>query len=87
MKSRSDRKLFKLMPPEPRRKILAYIDAPTYPGWVKIRDIIISHNGQTLGELTVDKRWYGTHPHSIVVARASYLAEARDKDLAVMEQI
>jgi hypothetical protein len=80
----SERRLFKTLPPRPRKEILAYIDQPSYKGWVGIRDIIVSQSGQTVAELAVDLKWNTLYPHSLVVARVSKLAEARDRDVEAM---
>ncbi len=84
--STSDRRLFKLLPPVPRKKILGYIQDPTWEGWRTVRDIIVAP-GLKLYEATfvLDKTKSEMYPSSITVARASKLAERRNADLKAME--
>ncbi len=73
--------LFHRLPPAPRKRILAYIDAPSIEAWRLVRDTIVSP-GLTLFDVVekVDRDfgWFdGSYPSSLLVARASAYVEKR----------
>ena len=84
--STSNRRLFKDLPPVPRRKILEYIQDPSYPKWVYVRDILVAP-GLSLQDFTdvLDRDWPGMYPSSILVARTSKLVDQRNKDMEALE--
>ncbi len=83
----TERRLFKKMPAAARRRILVYIDSPTYEDWVAIRDTPVVH-GQTLWDMVdkINRSYEGWFPPAIYIARASKLAEKRAADLAVFDE-
>ena len=74
-------RLFKRLPPAPRKRILAYIEAPTIGAWRQVRETIVSP-GLTLFDVVEkidrDFSWFAgyLYPSAILVARASRYADA-----------
>ena len=85
-KSRSERRLFKNLPPVPRQKILAYLQKPSRKAWEEVRDIPVSF-GQSLEDVinTLDFAWGAYYPSMILVARASRVIDRRNQDLSALE--
>lgn len=73
-------RLFDKLVPKMRKRILDYIDHPTFKGWVSIRDIRVLPSA-TLYDVVddVDLCWEGECPSAILVARCSEVVEARRK--------
>jgi hypothetical protein len=84
--SSSERRLFKHLPPAPRRKILEYLQEQHFLRWVGIRDIVVSP-GLSLYDVidSIDRNWPGRYPSAILVARASKVVDQRALDLQALE--
>ncbi len=77
--------LFPRLPPVPRRMILSYIANPTYAAWVEIRGISVAP-GVSLWDVinSMKQNWGSLFPPTIMVARASHIADRRHKDMAAL---
>jgi hypothetical protein len=81
----TDKKLFKRLPRLPRRKILEYIDSPSFALWVIVRAMVVAP-GLSLWDAmdTLDRNWEGMYPPAILVARASMVIDQRHEDLGAL---
>jgi len=81
----AEKLLFKRLPPLPRKKILEYIDSPSFAVWVIIRAMVVAP-GLSLWDVmdSIDRGWEGMYPPAILVARASRVVDQRHEDLGAL---
>ena len=74
-------RLFDKLVPKMRRRILDYIDSPSYEKWKEIRDIMVLPRESLYDVMDeIDMCWPGKYPSAILVARCSEVVEARLKE-------
>ncbi len=79
--------LFFRLTPVPRKRLLAYIDAPSYKEWVEIRDMIVAPGLTLLDviEQVTNHSYDVAGPNAIQMAQASRAVDQRWSDLSAME--